>query len=301
MKSVHTSQPEINSEAVPMNRSVFNVGLHAEVMPGSGPYLLLVHGFLSSRSQWIPNIPVLSRTVRPVVIELLGHGRSPAPEDPACYHPDAYVDAFERIRESLGTRQWFICGQSLGAALTLRYALCRPEAVQGQIFTNTVAALAQTENIQDIRKFSEISAKEILMRGPGQLDRLPMHPKNARHLREDVREALLEDCIKADVTGIANTLRYTLPEVSVRDKIHANQVPALLICGKREKRFTVFREFARDHMPNLEIVDLDAGHAVNVGAAEGFNSAVTRFIIRRMEEGKGGKAGQGDAFPDSPT
>jgi 2-succinyl-6-hydroxy-2,4-cyclohexadiene-1-carboxylate synthase len=266
-----------------MDQPVTNIQLHYEVIHGTGPFLLLVHGFLSSRAQWIPNVEALSRVVRPVMVELLGHGRSPAPDFPAPYHPDAYVDAFESIRKRLGASDWFICGQSLGAALTLRYALCHPGSVRGQIFTNTVAALAQTENMADLRKFSEISAMEIRRQGPDHLKRLPMHPGNARHLREDVRNALIRDCAGADPVGIANTLNYTMPEVSVRDIIGANQVPSLLICGNREKRFKVFRDFARDHMPCLEIVDLNAGHAVNVGAADQFNAAATEFITQNAE------------------
>ncbi len=280
--------PERRFETLSMNRSFTNNGLHYEVIDGSGPLLLLVHGFLSSRAQWIPNVEALSRVARPVVVELLGHGRSPAPDFPAPYHPDAYVHAFESIRKRLGMSDWFVCGQSLGAALTLRYALCHPKSIRGQIFTNTVAALAETENNENIRKFAQISALEIHRQGPDHLKRLPMHPKNARHLPEDVRNALIRDCENADPVGIANTLRYTMPEVSVRDVICANQVPSLLICGNREKRFKVFRDFARDHMPCLEIIDLNAGHAVNVGAADQFNAAATEFIVRQIDSGRRG-------------
>jgi len=31
-----------------------------EVREGKGPYVLLVHGFLSSRAQWLPNLDALS-------------------------------------------------------------------------------------------------------------------------------------------------------------------------------------------------------------------------------------------------
>jgi hypothetical protein len=56
--------------------------LYYDVHAGTGPYMLLVHGFLSSRSQWRLNLAALAGVVRPVVVELWGHGRSPAPTDP---------------------------------------------------------------------------------------------------------------------------------------------------------------------------------------------------------------------------
>jgi 2-succinyl-6-hydroxy-2,4-cyclohexadiene-1-carboxylate synthase len=89
---------------------------------------------------------------------------------------------------------------------------------------------------------------------------------------------MLQDCAAADLVGISKTIAFTMPEVSVRDHIHLNKVPSLLVCGKWEKRFQVFREFAQEYMPMLEIVDLDAGHAVNIAAADGFNKAVADFI-----------------------
>src|SRR5437870_13580594 len=57
--------------------------LYYDVHAGTGPYVLLVHGFLSSRTQWRLNLAALARVMRPVVVELWGHGRSPAPADPA--------------------------------------------------------------------------------------------------------------------------------------------------------------------------------------------------------------------------
>ena len=33
--------------------------LHVDVHDGNGPYLLLVHGMLSSRVQWMPNLDAL--------------------------------------------------------------------------------------------------------------------------------------------------------------------------------------------------------------------------------------------------
>ena len=119
--------------------------LYWEVHRGNGLYLLMVHGFLSSRAQWMPNIEALSEKATPVVVELLGHGRSGGPKSPDAYHPDEYVKMFEEIRRRLGIDTWFVCGQSLGACLTLRYALTHPDRINAQIFTNTVAGFAEKD------------------------------------------------------------------------------------------------------------------------------------------------------------
>ena len=42
------------------------------------------------------------------------------------------------------------------------------------------------------------------------------------------------------------------------------------------------RAYAAANMAQLEIVDLDAGHAVNMEAAAGFNAAVQDFVRRHQ-------------------
>ncbi len=114
--------------------------------------------------------------------------------------------------------------------------------------------------------------------GLSAIERIPVHPRHARRLSEDMREPLLRDAALLDPAGVANTIRYTTPHASVRGDIHENRVPALLACGRFEKRFAAHREFAERYMPRLRVVELDAGHAVNMQDAPRFNRAVARFI-----------------------
>ena len=55
------------------------------VHPGEGPYAILIPGTLGTRSNWAPNVAALAKVCRPVVTELWGHGRTPAPKDRGAY------------------------------------------------------------------------------------------------------------------------------------------------------------------------------------------------------------------------
>jgi pimeloyl-ACP methyl ester carboxylesterase len=252
--------------------------LYSEVHAGTGPYVLLVHGFLSSRAQWQLNLAALAEVSRPVVIEAWGHGRSPSPEDPTLYHPDTYVDMFDRLRQRLGVERWILCGQSFGAALTLRYALTHPERVSAQVFTNSSSALADTTWVQNRRASASQQAAAIERDGRAALERLPVHPIHARRLPAGVRTALLADAQLHNPRGIAQTLRYTTPNVPVRERVCDLRVPTLLVCGEREKRFAANRAFAEREIPGLQVVGTPAGHAVNIEAAAEFNAAVVDFV-----------------------
>ena len=268
---------------MPMETTDDSSEIYFEVHPGNGPYLLLVHGLLSSRAQWMLNTEALAKVNRPVIIELLGHGRSPAPESPAAYRPQQYIEAFEKIRRHLGVERWLICGQSLGAGLTLRYALDHPERIIAHVFTNTTSGFREADYMDQAKKDTAAYAEKLLEQGMEGIKKIPVHPANARKLPADVRAAILADCSSVSVLGVANAIRYTRPELSLRHRIHKNKVPTLLVCGKLEKRFLPLRDFAAARMPLLEIADVDAGHAVNINAAGEFNERVTAFFARHSQ------------------
>ena len=256
------------------------MGLHYDVHDGSGPFLLLVHGMLSSRSQWIPNLEALSGACRPVVVELYGHGRSPSPQDPSAYTPGAYVEEFERIRADLGAEGWAICGQSLGAALTLRYALEHPDRIAAQVFTNSNSALAKPEWDRAVRAFMEEQAQRIERDGARALERMAVHPKRSRTLPPAIRDALVADAELHDPRGVAMTGLHTVVGSSVRERVHRNRVRSLLVVGTREKRFEAQAAYAEKTIPHLDVVRVDSGHAVNIDSPATFNDAVTEFIRR---------------------
>lgn len=251
---------------------------HYDVHEGTGPYLLMVHGFLSSRAQWQPNLDALRQVSRPVVVELWGHGRSPSPDDAARYHPDAYVAFFDALRQRLGADRWMVCGQSLGAALTLRYAFTHLRQVIAQVFTNSNAGLADPEWLATRRQSAWKQADEIDQEGRAAVERIPVHPRHAKRLPADVHRILLADTAIHTPKGIARTLRYTTSESPVRDWVGDNQVPTLLVCGERERRFASKREFVEGAMPHLKVVGAPGGHAVNIESADEFNTAVVAFI-----------------------
>jgi len=247
---------------------------------GTGPYLLLVHGFLSSSAQWQANLATLGRVCQPVTLNLFGHAGSPAPSEDACYHPEYYVRCFEQIRETLGAQQWFVLGYSLGAGLTIRYALDYPERTIGHAFTNSTSAFADSDLLDTWRASLPETAARIHEHGHSALERIPVHPKHAWRLPEQIRGALLDDAARHQPAGILKTLETTNLNASVRGRIAENTRPACLLFGAKEKRFHPYQQFAQARMPQLSVAELDAGHGMNMEVPEAFNAAVSRFITR---------------------
>jgi len=110
--------------------------------------------------------------------------------------------------------------------------------------------------------------------------RIGVHPRHAKRLPKALRDALMADAARIDPQGVAGAMEGTMPTASVRAAIRGNSVPALLVCGRFEKRFAGHRAHAEAVMPKLGIVDVDSGHAVNMMAAAAFNAAVSAFVKR---------------------
>ncbi|NKB99779.1 MAG: alpha/beta fold hydrolase [Pseudomonadales bacterium] len=252
--------------------------LNYVVHPGQGPYLGLLHGFLSSGRQWLLNLEALAEVCTPVTIDMWGHGDSPAPADLDLYRPQAYVDQLERIRQNLKAEQWFLCGYSLGAGITIRYTHQYPERVIAHGLTNSNSAFANEALVSEWQASSDASAKSIRAGGLPAIERIAVHPRHARRLPQPVYDALLQDSKKLSPDAVANTLLRTNVDVSTRDIAPTNPRPALLAFGRHEKRFSKAKDWALANMADLKVIELDAGHAVNMEDAEGFNSAWIAFI-----------------------
>ncbi len=247
---------------------------------GAGPALLMVHGFLSSRAHWLANLAALKRVCSPVIVELFGHGRSASPSNPASYLPDAYIAAFETIREQLAIDRWSLLGYSLGASLTLRYSLMHPTRINAKVFTNSTSAFADANIAEHFKKNGEALIQQYESGGMAAIDAIAVHPRHAKRIPEPWISHLLADCQQLNPGGIGRTLVHTNGNASVRDLVSTNQVPTLLIQGKREARFEPYRRYAEATMPHLEILQVDAGHAVNLEDISGFNTAITGFLQR---------------------
>lgn len=237
------------------------------------PALLLVHGFLSSNLQWALNRERLGRHFQLAAVELWGHGKSPTPEDPACYGVERYLAELERVRERLGAGRWFVCGQSFGAGIAIRYALAHADRVAGLVVTNSRSAL--NDVTRDAEGAGELDAWEAL-----DVRRLPFHPCHAKRFPAELKARMEAAADAIPARALWQATATTARRLSCRDLVSGLSVPTLLVNGRFERSFQPDRDFAAATIPDLEVVDLDAGHSVNVEAPEGFDRALIAFAAR---------------------
>ena len=80
------------------------VDLYYEVH-GSGPPLLLSHGYSATSQMWRGQIEALSKHYKLITWDMRGHGQSDSPEDPGAYSEAATVADMAALLDAAGAPQ----------------------------------------------------------------------------------------------------------------------------------------------------------------------------------------------------
>lgn len=119
------------------------------VRAGQGsPPIVFLHGLGTSAASWSAVMDRLAAHHVVVAVDLLGHGSSPVPLDPAEYTRDAAladIDALlAELHAELGERAVLV-GHSLGGYLALSHAATRPGVARAIVVLNTGPGFRDTD------------------------------------------------------------------------------------------------------------------------------------------------------------
>ncbi len=98
------------------------------VEEGSGPLVLLVHGFPESWYSWRHQLPALAEAgYRAVAVDVRGYGRSSKPAEISAYRMLAHVADNVGVVQALGEQQAIVVGHDWGSGIAANSALLRPD------------------------------------------------------------------------------------------------------------------------------------------------------------------------------
>jgi len=103
---------------------------------GSGPALLLIHGFGESTYTWRQVMPQLAADHDVIAVDLNGFGYTERLLDPSAYSLAGQVSLVVRLMDALGVEHATIVGHSYGAGVALGLATRHAERVDGLILTD---------------------------------------------------------------------------------------------------------------------------------------------------------------------
>lgn len=108
-----------------------------------------------------------------------------------------------------------------------------------------------------------------------------MHPSRASRLPQPVKDRLIA---AADAVQLKTFFDFAshMEAWGSADDLDQLRMPVLLVNGQWEKAFQPKIPEAQAKIPELCVVDVEGGHAINAERAAEFNDAVLEFVSQKQ-------------------
>lgn len=253
-------------------------------MTGQGMPLLLLHGFTGSAASWQHVLPQLAFHYRIIVPDLLGHGGTSAPDDPARYAVERQSADLAAILDALNIDRAGLHGYSMGGRLALYTAIAHPSRFSALSLESASPGLdAEAERVSR-RRSDESLAARILDRGVeafvNEWEQLSLFSTQAA-LPPSVLAAQRNTRLNQRPLGLANSLRGmgTGMQPSLWDRLGELSMPVQLMTGALDAKFEAVAEQMAQRIPHVRRIQVpDAGHTIYLERPELWLSAVLAFF-----------------------
>lgn len=297
--------------SVPYEQRMVRVGEHEinTLIAGSGPPLVLIHGFAAGIGFWTGNIDELSTRFTVYAIDLLGFGRSsrPAFVPSTPYSEDmtpeeqVWIESIHAWSEAMELKSFVLLGHSLGGFLSGSFALKHPEKVRHLILADPWGVPSKPEEDTNAKRLPlrwRMVVKLLQMGSPLGLLRAsgPAGPALVARVRPDIPDKFSHLYERTDIvsnyiyhlnaqtpaTGEAAFAALTIPigwaKNPLEKRLHqlSDTVPTTLLYGSHT---WMPRSAGRRLKNNLKgpakfVTIEEAGHHIYIDNYQAFNNAV---------------------------
>jgi pimeloyl-ACP methyl ester carboxylesterase len=233
---------------------------------GSGPPLLLTHGYSSTSAMWNGQIEALSRHHKLVLWDMRGHGQSDYPTDPSHYSEALTVADMAALLDEVGADKAIVGGLSLGGYMSLAFYRSHPERVSALLIIDTGPGFKKDDARDAWNERARATGDRFEREGLAVL-------KSASRERSTVSHR--------DASGLAHAARGMLTQRDARviESLADIKVPALVVVGADDAPFLAASDYMAAKIPGAKKAVIPAaGHAVNIDQPQAFIEAVLPFL-----------------------
>jgi pimeloyl-ACP methyl ester carboxylesterase len=253
----------------------FSVHVYDARGRGRLPPMVLIHGLGSAGTSFVRLVTLLMPHAKRVVVpELVGHGRSEhlpsGTEDRLT--PDRLLDAMTVALDEVVSEPAVVCGNSLGGAVALAYAIRRPERVRALVLVSPAGAHVPEVEWRELLHAFEIRDRRSARLFLGRIyHRPPWFTALLAHEFPDVlRRQAVRDLLETSTTAHA----------VASDDLASLRMPTLLLWGRSDRLLprTALAYF-RKHLPAHAIVEEPEafGHAPQIEDPRRVADRILRF------------------------
>lgn len=241
---------------------------------GSGPPLLLLHGFTGSTRTWDGIRPTLSDRARVIAVDLIGHGGSASPPDPERYSMEWCARDLASLLDGLELAQVDVLGYSMGGRVALHFAVHYPSRVRTLILESASPGIEDLVERKRRVAADDALAQRILDRGVdlfvSEWEQQPLLAL-APDVSADVKARQHELRLHNNPLGLANSLRGMGAgrQTPLWSRLEQLNFSVHLIVGERDTRYVAIATRMHELLPrgSLTVVP-GAGHSAHVEVPE---------------------------------
>ncbi|MFN8417817.1 MAG: 2-succinyl-6-hydroxy-2,4-cyclohexadiene-1-carboxylate synthase [Anaerolineae bacterium] len=253
-------------------------------MTGRGEPLVLLHGFTGSSRSWLPHVAEFKSHHFCISVDLLGHGGSDVPLDPARYRMDKQIDDLLDVFDALGLGQVNLMGYSMGGRVALSFAIAHPERVRSLVIESASPGITDPAERRERIRNDEVLAESIENEGLEKFvehwERLPLFAtQNA--LPQALRDELRQQRLRNSPRGLINSLRGlgTGVQPPVWDKLGKLTMPVMLMVGEFDQKYTSIALRMAAKIPKVKVAIIEgAGHTIHLEKPATFNRVLLHFL-----------------------
>lgn len=233
---------------------------------GSGPALLLTHGYSATSQMWRPQIEALARDHTLILWDMRGHGQTDSPADDALYSEALTTQDMAALLDTLGFETGVIGGLSLGGYMSLAFYADYRSRVDGLLIIDTGPGFKKGAARAAWNQTAIDRAVAIERDGAGALEGRSAEQASSEH---------------KDLSGLVRAARGMLTQHTPRviESLPGIEVPTIVVVGADDEPFLVATDYMAAKIPGAEkVVIPNAGHAANMDQPQIFNEAISGFL-----------------------
>ena len=260
------------------------MNLNVEVT-GEGPALVALHGFTGSLRTWDSLARAAAGSFTLVLVDLLGHGDSDAPEDPSRYSMERCTLDLIALLDVLDIERAGWLGYSMGGRICLYIGVAAPDRCQALAVEGASVGIVDEKERRARIESDDALARMIEERGIEAFvdfwEGLPLFASQSR-LSEGARAGLRGQRLRNRPRGMAGSLRGMGAggQSPLYDRLKSLALPVLLTAGEDDTRYCDLARQMGDSVPRGRVSIIPgAGHCAHLEQPGLFNEEVLEFFL----------------------
>lgn len=243
---------------------------------GSGPTVILLHGYPFNRSLWNEQVEALKESYRVITPDLRGFGETDASETATMVQ---MADDVAKLMDALKIPSAVVGGLSMGGYVVLAFQKKYPDRVKGLVLADT-RPQGDTEDAKKTRAEQASQAKTQGMNGiaDGMLPKLLTADTVSK--RPELVKRVREMMVKTKPTGAAAALMAMAGREDHTPRLPQISVPTLILVGSEDSITPVKdSQTMHDKINGSKLVVIpNAAHVSNLEQTSQFNSELLDFV-----------------------